>query len=68
MPRKADPDWRKARLAARILLRGRAGRLTARDRRLARWLADEPGVTDRLIQQALSSLAGKAAEKARPHA
>ena len=46
-----DRPWRKSRLAARILFRKEVGRMTARDRRLARVLADDPEVTNRLIQQ-----------------
>lgn len=48
-----DRPWRKSRLAARILLRKAEGRLTARDRRWARQLAEDPEVSDRLIQQGL---------------
>ena len=53
---KRDPSWIKARIAARILLRQRVGRVSARDVRLARRLAHDPGVTDRLIDQALACL------------
>ena len=56
MKMKRDPSWVKARIAARILLRGRAGRVSARDGRLARRLARDAGVTDRLIDQALACL------------
>ena len=45
--------WRKSRLAARLLLRKAAGRLSARDRRVAHLLSRDPEVTDRLIQQGL---------------
>ena len=48
-----DRAWRKSRLAARILLRKAAGRMTARDRRLATILAVDGEVTNRLIQQGL---------------
>ena len=51
-----DPSWRKSRIAARILLRKRSGTLSARDIRLAARLYNDPGVTDRLIDQALASL------------
>jgi len=54
MKTKPDIYWRKSLLAARILLRERAGRLTDRDRRWAGILAKDPGVTDRLIDQALA--------------
>ena len=53
---KRDPSWVKARIAARILLRNRAGRVSVRDARLARRLARDPGVTDRLMDQALACL------------
>src|SRR5438105_1124863 len=48
-----DRPWRKSRLAARILLRKAAGHSSARDQRLARMLAEDQEVTDRLIQQGL---------------
>ena len=51
-----DPCWVKARIAARILLRQRTGRVSPRDARLAHKLANDPGVTDRLIDQALACL------------
>jgi hypothetical protein len=51
-----DASWVKARIAARILLRRQTGTLTSRDRHLARHLAGDPGVTDRLIDQALASI------------
>lgn len=54
MPR--DPSWVKARIAARILLRQRENRVSVRDARNAQWLAQDPGVTDRLIDQALACL------------
>lgn len=53
---RRDPCWVKSRIAARILMRREAGRLSRRDRRLARRLARDPGVTDRLIDQALACL------------
>jgi len=50
---KLDPSWHKARIAARIWLKAKQGRqLSPRDRRLARMLAADKGVTDRLIEQA----------------
>jgi len=58
-----DPSWRKSRIAARILLRERAGSLTDRDYRLAGKLAKDSGVTDRLIDQALAWM--RAERKAR---
>ena len=51
-----DPSWVKSRIAARILLRRHHGRLMARDCRFAKRLSDDPGVTDRLIGQALASI------------
>lgn len=53
---KRDPSWMKARIAARILLREQDRRVSARDARMAHWLAADPGVTDRLIDQALACL------------
>ena len=53
---KRDPSWVKARIAARILLRNRKGRVSPRDARLAQRLACGAGVTDRLIDQALACL------------
>jgi hypothetical protein len=54
--RMRDVSWVKARIAARILLRQDSGGVTARDRRLARELAGDAAVTDRLIDQALASI------------
>lgn len=55
--RLMDPWWRKARIAARLIQKKEAGRpWSARDRRLAEALADDPGVTNRLLDQAWSSL------------
>jgi hypothetical protein len=52
-----DPCWRKARIAGRLLLKRRTGQLwSARDRRLAQYLADDPGVTNRLLAQAMSTI------------
>ena len=59
MKETMDPDWRKARIAARILMRAREpGRVGERDRRLARQLTSDPGVTERLIHQALACHTG----------
>jgi hypothetical protein len=52
--KRLDPCWQKARIAARILVRARTRSLTPRDRRLARWLANDPGVTNRLIEQGVA--------------
>jgi hypothetical protein len=54
-----DLCWRKSRVAARILLREQAGKLTPRDIALGRKLAADPGVTPRLIDQALYGFSGK---------
>lgn len=51
-----DRPWRKSRLAARILLRKEDGRMNDRDRRIARVLAQDPEVTNRLIEQGLYSI------------
>jgi len=54
---RMDPYWRKARIAARLLLKKKAGtNWSARDRRLAQRLVDDPGVTNRLLHQAVRSL------------
>jgi hypothetical protein len=64
MPTKGEPRydtcWRKSRIAARILLREEAGRLTPRDVALGHKLAADPGVTPRLIDQALYGFSGRA--------
>ena len=54
-----DACWVKSRIAARILLRAQRGGLQARDLRRAAQLAKDPGVTDRLIDQALACLCGQ---------
>jgi hypothetical protein len=51
---KLDPDWHKARVAARIWLKAQKRPLNARDRRLARRFAADRGVTDRLIEQGVA--------------
>ena len=54
--RLMDPYWRKARIAARLLIKREDGLpWSARDRRLAGRLADDPGVTNRLLDQAYHS-------------
>lgn len=50
---KPNRAWRKARLAARLLLRKEAGRLSRRDQALASELSRDAEVSNRLIQQAL---------------
>jgi hypothetical protein len=55
--RLIDPWWRKARIGARLLHKKEEGRTwTVRDRRLAAMLANDPGVTNRLLDQAWRSL------------
>lgn len=56
MSKELDPCWQKARIAARIIVKSRTRTLHARDRRLARWLAGQPGVTNRLIEQGVASV------------
>jgi len=54
---KPDPYWRGARIAARILRRKESGRLLSRrDHRIARQLFEEPGIENRLIDQAVACL------------
>jgi len=60
-PERLDRCWRKARIAARILLREDEGRLTQRDVRIGRILAKDEGVTTRLIDQALYGIFGRKA-------
>ena len=63
MPKKGEPKhdtcWRKSRIAARILLREEAGKLTKRDVVLGRKLAGDAEVLPRLIQQALHGFEGR---------
>jgi hypothetical protein len=54
LKRRIDPCWRKARIAARLLRKREAQRpWNERDRRLAAMLIEDPGVTNRLIDQAV---------------
>ncbi len=62
---RLDRCWRKARIAARILLRQEQGRLTARDVRVGRQLAGDQGVTARLIDQAIYGIRGRKARLVR---
>lgn len=63
MPKKGEPRydtcWRKSRIAARILLREKAGRLTPRDVALGRKFAADEEVLPRLIDQALYAFSGR---------
>ena len=61
MRQREDIYWRKAKLAARILLRAERRSLSAFDRRLAHSLGADPGVENRLIHQAIAVL------QAQPH-
>jgi hypothetical protein len=52
---KPDPYWRGARIAARIVLKKQAGKpMSKRDRRIARELFEDEGVSNRLIDQAVA--------------
>lgn len=54
---KPNPLWRGARIAARILRKRESGKLlTQRDRRIARELYEDEGVSNRLIDQAVACL------------
>jgi hypothetical protein len=54
--RLMDPYWRKARIAARLLIKREDGKpWSPRDRRLAARLAEDRGVTNRLLDQAYHS-------------
>jgi hypothetical protein len=57
LDRLIDPFWRKARIAARLLLKHQARKeWSPRDRRLVQRLIDDPGVTNRLLDQAVRSI------------
>lgn len=58
-----DPCWVKSRIGARILLRAEAGKLTARDIRLARRFGNDRGVEDRLMYQALACIRAEKRER-----
>jgi hypothetical protein len=52
-----SPIYRRSRLAARLILKARAGRkLKDSDKALAARLAGDPAVTSRLIDQAIQGL------------
>ena len=51
---RIDPSWRKARIAARILLKPDRGLpFSLRDYRLSKQLQNDPAVTNRLVDQAV---------------
>jgi hypothetical protein len=50
---KGNKCWRKARIAARLLVKKETKPWNARDRALAEKFAHDPGVTNRLIDQAI---------------
>ena len=55
--RLMDPYWRKARIAARLIIKREDGKpWSARDQRLAVRFAADVGVTNRLLDQAFHSL------------
>ena len=55
--RLMDPYWRKARIAARLIIKREDGKpWSARDQRLAVRFAADAGVTNRLLDQAVHSL------------
>ena len=54
--RLMDPYWRKARIAARLLIKRELGKpWSPRDRRLAERFVNDSGVTNRLVDQAVNS-------------
>lgn len=54
--RLMDPYWRKARIAARLIIKREDGKAwSARDRRLAERFVNDTGVTNRLLDQAYCS-------------
>ena len=59
MEPKTNRCWRKARIAARLLLKRERESWTPRDRALAEQLYRDPGVTNRLIDQAYHSISAR---------
>ena len=55
--RKECAIWRKNRIAARIILKGRRYELTARDIKLASQFSRDIEIADYLLDQAMGSLA-----------
>ncbi len=60
MEPKLNRCWRKSRIAARLLLKKERKPWNDRDRQLAKQLAHDDGVTNRLIQQAINHLKARA--------
>ena len=57
---KPGPSWRKARIAARLLLKKAARQpWSDRDRSMAARLHEDPAVTNRLIDQAYHSISAR---------
>ena len=56
---KINQCWRKSRIAARLLLKKQTRPWNARDRAVAARLAQDPGVTNRLIDQAITFLTAR---------
>lgn len=57
---KPGPSWRKARIAARLLLKKAANQpWNARDRALAERFYQDPAVTNRLLDQAYHSISAR---------
>lgn len=59
MEPKINRCWRKARIAARLLLKKERQPWNARDRALAEQFYHDPGVTNRLIDQAVHSISAR---------
>lgn len=55
MEPKTNRCWRKARIAGRLLLKKEHKPWNARDRALAEQFYHDPGVTNRLIDQAMKN-------------
>jgi hypothetical protein len=53
---RIDPYWQRSRIAARIILKSRKKPLHEREKKLAAWLAEQKGVSNRLIQQGVYSV------------
>ncbi len=60
---KHNTYWRKALLFAKILVKLRAGHANQRDSNVIRQLLNDPGVSNRLIEQAHWTLKARKTEK-----